>query len=297
MKTSTTISPIHRIVGYEKAVEMIGRAGFDGWDFSLCDMWKYTWEGNYRNKTFFFNEECPLSKPDYLEFVRRLRRIGEDNGIVCDQSHAPYPLHIAKYNECEYFFKRAIECTAEAGGKICVIHPDNDATAEENGEAYLKLLPFAREHGVKIATENMWNWNVEEGRAIFAACASHEDFKAHLDYVNDEYFVACLDVGHAEIMGDMTSAEKMIYTLKDGLQSLHIHDVDKRNDNHEIPFSLSVDFEKIAKALRDINYKGWLTLEACNYITNKKFDESNIFEGVVELYKSAAKFEKMFLGE
>ena len=98
-------------------------------------------------------------------------------------------------------------------------------------------------------------------------------------------------------MGDMTSAEKMIYTLGNGLQSLHIHDVDKRYDNHEIPFSLSVDFEKIAKALREIGYNGWFTLEACNYITNKKFDESNVFEGVVELYKSAARFEKMVLGE
>ena len=51
MKTSTTISPIHRIVGYEKAVEMVARAGFDGWDFSLCDMWKYDWQ----NKSFLPN--------------------------------------------------------------------------------------------------------------------------------------------------------------------------------------------------------------------------------------------------
>lgn len=55
--------------------------------------------------------------------------------------------------------KRAIECTAEAGGKICIIHPDNDKSAEENAEMYFDLLPFAKECGVKIATENMWNWN------------------------------------------------------------------------------------------------------------------------------------------
>lgn len=293
MKTSTTISPIHRIVGYEKSVEIIARAGFDGWDFSLCDMWKYDWE----NKQFLPNEDSPLMKADYLDFVRRLRRIGEDNGIACNQSHAPYPSHVSLYRETEFYLKRAIECTAEAGGKICVIHPDNNATAEENGEFYLKLLPFAKECGVKIATENMWNWNAAEGRAIFAACASHEDFKAHLDYVNDEYFVACLDIGHAEMMGDMTSAEKMVYTLGNGLQALHIHDVDKRYDNHEIPFSLNVDFEPIAKALRKIGYKGWFTLEAGNYIINKKYDESNVFDGVVELYKSAEKFEEMVIGE
>lgn len=55
--------------------------------------------------------------------------------------------------------KLAIECTAEAGGEICVVHPMNDAALEENAEMYAMPLPFAREHGVKIATENMYNWD------------------------------------------------------------------------------------------------------------------------------------------
>ena len=44
---------------------------------------------------------------------------------------------------------------AEAGGKICIIHPDNDKSAAENAEMYLELLPFAKDCGVKIATEKM----------------------------------------------------------------------------------------------------------------------------------------------
>ena len=60
------------------------------------------------------------------------------------------------------YLMRAIECTAEAGGKICIIHPENDKSAEENAEMYQKLLPFAKECGVKIATENMWMWDEEK---------------------------------------------------------------------------------------------------------------------------------------
>lgn len=54
---------------------------------------------------------------------------------------------------------------------------------------------------MKIATENMWNWNGEKDEAAPAACSDPESFNAHLDAVNDPFFVACLDIGHAEMKG------------------------------------------------------------------------------------------------
>ena len=98
----------------------------------------------------------PLQSIYYADFAKKLRKIGEDCGIVCNQSHAPFPVRCA---DIRSYLKRAIECTAIAGGEICVIHPDNDKSPEENAEMYFELLPFAKEHNVKIATENMWNWN------------------------------------------------------------------------------------------------------------------------------------------
>ncbi len=293
MKTSTSHGAIAKITGDEKAVEMIARAGFDGWDVALCDMWIYDWGA----RVFKPNDASVLSGSNYLSHMRHLRRIGEDNGIVCNQSHAPYPTLLSKGKEAEYYFKRAIECTAEAGGSICVIHPDNDATAEQNAEYYETLLPFAKEHGVKIATENMWNWDVEKNEACFAACGTHQDFKAHLDALPDDYFVACLDIGHAEMRGTNTTAVDMIYTLGKKIEALHIHDVDKHYDNHQIPFSLNVDFEQIAKAFRDIGYDGWFTLEAGNYINQGGYTIDNVFDGVCDLYNAVAKFERMVIGE
>ena len=119
-----------------------------------------------------------LNGPNYLKFAGKLKQIGLDHGIICNQSHAPFPVETPAVRA---FAKRAIECTAEAGGEICIIHPDNRKTAEENAEMYFELLPFAKSHGVKIATENMYNWDSEKDESAFAACATGEDFNKHLD--------------------------------------------------------------------------------------------------------------------
>ena len=284
MKISTEIGSAAKIVGEEKAVEYVARAGFDAWDFSMFSMCNCDWKSN----TLLENDH-PLAGADYLKFARQLKQIGLDNGIVCNQSHAPFP---SRCPELRSYFKRAIECTAEVGGKICIIHPDNDKSPEDNAEMYFELLPFAKECGVKIATENMWNWNYEKGHSSFAACATPESFNAHLDAVNDDYFTACLDIGHAEMKGSDTTAVEMILALGDRLEALHIHDNNKRDDSHQIPFSMDINFEEIVKALKKINYSGWFTLEADQYL--KDYTAENIFEGIKNLRTSARRLADMF---
>ncbi len=284
MKTSTQIEIASRYIGEERAVELIAKAGFDAWDFSMFDMCKYDWDNNCLRPN-----SHPLAGNDYLAFARKLKKIGLDNGIVCNQTHAPFPVRVKPIRD---HMKRAIECSAEAGAEICVIHPDNYKSAEENAEMYLELLPFAKEHGVKIATENMWCWDNKRDCACTAACSHHDDFKAHLEAVNDPFLVACLDIGHAEMKGLDTTAEKMIHTLGDSLQALHIHDNDKWHDSHQIPFSMDIDFTKVVKALKDIDYKGYFTLEADSYL--KKFTAENVADGIKDLYNAVRKMADMF---
>lgn len=282
LKTSTEIASAARHVGEAKAIKYIAKAGFDAWDFSMFDMCKTPYDTfRVRNaKDIYRTLTHPLHGSQYLAYARNLRRIGEHYGISCNQSHAPFPTSDEKVRS---YLKRAIECTAEAGGKICVIHPQNDLSADENAEMYLALLPFAKQHGVKIAVENMWNWN--GGNIGPAACSSPEDFNAHLDAVDDDYLVACLDIGHAEMAGVHTSAVEMIYALGNRLQALHIHDNDLVNDSHQLPFSMNIDFEAVMKALKDIHYQGDLTLEASEYL--KKYNSDNVFEGLKEMANTA----------
>ena len=283
MKISTEISSASAIVGEAKAIELYGKAGFDAWDFSLFAMCRYDWQ----NKALFPNTH-PLAGDDYLAFARKLRQIGEDNGMVCNQSHAPYPAYCKEIRD---YFKRAIECTAEAGGKICVIHPDNYKSAEENAEMYAELLPFAKEHGVKIATENMWNWDDAKGQAAPAACSSPKSFCDHIDLLKDDYMVACLDIGHAEMRGLDTNAVEMIHTLGHRLQALHVHDNDKWLDSHQIPFSMNIDFTAVVKALKEIGYPGDMTLEANAYLKGRT--PENILDGMKDMAAAARRLRDM----
>lgn len=284
MKTSTEIGSAAKIIGEENAVEYVAKAGFDAWDFSMFAMCKYDWGTNSVQST-----DHPLSSDNYLSFARQLKQIGLDNGIHCNQSHAPFPV----YNrDIRSYLKRAIECTAEAGGKVCVIHPDNFKNPQENAEMYSELLPFAKDCGVKIATENMWCWDKDLDHSTFAACATPKSFCEHIDVLNDKFMVACLDIGHAEMKGSDTTAVEMIKALDNRLQALHIHDNDKWHDSHQIPFSMNIDFIAILKALKEINYNGYFTLEADRYLS--AFDVNNIFDGIKNLADSAKKLVEIY---
>lgn len=284
MKISTEINSIAKKVGMEKAVELCAKAGFDAWDFSMFDMCKIDWKTKLP-----IQDENPLNGTGYLNFARKLKTIGLDNGIVCNQSHAPFPVAVPAVRS---YLKRAIECTAEAGGEICIIHPDNDKNAEQNAEMYAELLPFAKSCGVKIATENMFNWDMEKNESSFAACATGEDFKKHIDIINDDFFAACLDLGHAELRGSGDGSVNMIRALGYRLQALHIHDNDHWHDKHQIPFSMNIDFGAIVKTLKEINYQGYFTLEADTFL--RDYNTDNIFDGVLKLKESAKKLADMY---
>lgn len=277
MKISSEIASIAKYVGEEKAVEYMAKAGFDAWDLSMFDMCRY----DYKNRRAIATDH-PLAGKDYLAFVRNLRKIGEDNGIICNQSHAPFPSYSP---EIRSYLKRAIECTAEAGGKICIIHPDNYGSPEQNAEMYLEILPFAKAHNVKIATENMWDWDKEKNQSSFAACATSESFNAHLDAVNDPFFVACLDIGHAEMRGSGDGAANMIHALGSRLAALHVHDNDRHHDSHQLPGLMNIDFDAVVTALREINYQGEFTLEADCYLADRTAD--TVFASVCEMARVA----------
>ncbi len=282
MKISTEIYSAARHVGEERAIELYAKAGFDCYDFSMFEMARIDW-----STMSVLDSTHPLRQDDYISFAKKLRNVADSCGIECNQSHAPFPTKIVGLD----FIKRAIECTAIAGGKICVVHPDNDQSAEENAEMYHKILPFAKEHGVKIATENMWNWKKDAPQSCFAACSTSEDFVKHIDLINDPYFVACLDIGHAEMRGSGSGAYNMIKALGPRLGALHIHDNDQLGDSHQIPFSMNIDFDMVARGLKEVGYQGELTLEADRYL--EAYDADTVYDGIKNLYASIKRLDEI----
>ena len=263
MYISTEINSFSAYGENEKILSLLKEAGFDAYDFSMfygsrADEW--------------------LSLDDYIERAKAFRAYADGIGMVCNQAHAPFPtatndkfprFHFTteEYNAWAHKkIERAIEVAGILGAKIIVVHPWNYYTPEENVRLYRSFEGTARKAGVKIGVENMWNWESGAPTASPAACSHHVDFKTHLSLLPKDVFVACLDIGHAEMAGLDTSAVEMIETLNEDLQALHIHDNDLAHDSHMLPYTAKVDFEKIIAVLKKIGYKGDVTMEADTYI-------------------------------
>ena len=66
----------------KEAIKMIADAGFDAYDISLFEL--------TRNEEYLFNS------PDYVEIAKEMREYADSIGIVCNQSHAPFPSSTGK---------------------------------------------------------------------------------------------------------------------------------------------------------------------------------------------------------
>lgn len=242
----------------EEVLTMIKNAGFDAYDVTMCEMYK---------KTSIFSGE------DYLEKAKEIRKVADRLGLVCNQSHAPYPLH--RDNDEDFnanilgWVIKSLEVSSILGVKICVVHPHNDWTPEENKlYVYDKLLPYCKKFNVKVATENMWNWEADINLVTPCACSYPDNFNAHLDCLDKDWFCACLDVGHAQMFGKRTNALELMHALGGKIQALHIHDNDQFSDLHTFPFNGLTDWDNIIQGLKDINYSGDFTFETYSFVRN-----------------------------
>lgn len=257
MEISTEVGSFLRWGNYEQILSLLKESGFTAYDFSM------SWEGDSSKL---------ISSDDYKEQAKNLRAYADSIGIVCNQTHAP--LTRERLKEYEYgergeaLLIRAIEISGILGAKVCVVHQLKHATPEQNAEFFKKLEPHARKAKVKIALENLWNWDSENDCAKIVACSGHEDFKRHLDLLPADVFVGCVDTSHAGMKGLKTSAVEIIDTLGDRLQAMHLSDSDYRYDWHWMPFTKDYKFEEIIAALKRVNYQGDITFEMDKFFLN-----------------------------
>ncbi len=239
-------------VGDKEAIRLIKEAGFDGYDYTVSN-------GAHR-----------IYQEDGLEYAKEIRAYADSIGIPCLQAHAPFGYigGEADFDKFVSLHTRMLEVCNILGCPLVVIHPANNFSAEDNYKyLYQKLLPLAEKYGVKIATENMWNWRVPGRLTIPAACGTAEDFNAHIDIANSQFMTGCLDIGHAE-MPFSPGAEKMIKAMGKNVGALHIHDNNLIDDEHIYPYCGRIDWQPILDALREINYSGVLTFE-CSSLYSK----------------------------
>lgn len=282
MLISTEIGSFRKIVKDDfKIIKMLKQAGFSAYDFSMTE--------REEAQRFLKSDNC-------YEHAKKLRAYADEIGIACNQTHAPFPTlkKDDKHNELLFeLLTRSIKVSALLGAKICVIHPGDLCSIAENTAFYAKLLPIAKEYGVKIATENMWDWDKEKNTFAPAANSNHLSFKAQMDKLNElnkDLFVACVDIGHGELNNLNTSTAQMIETLGDYVQCIHLHDVDKYSDSHLLPFTSAIDYLPIIESLKKINYSGDITLE-CPYFFGAHIP-NELLPSFMRLYADVANWFK-----
>ena len=259
MKLSSTTDKLQEKFGIYKAVDILSEAGYDAIDFSQ------------------FNEEIYASTYG-KEYYTEIRKYAEDKGLFFNQSHAPFS---SSFTDEEKTAKRfdeivtAIKRASYLGVKNIIVHPcqhlkydvegNPEKLFEYNMEFYKKLIPYCEEFDIRVALENMWQYT---GMINHSTCSRPEEFVRYIDELNNDSFVACLDIGHAALVReDIGDFIKILGNKR--LRCLHVHDVDGTNDSHTLPYFGSINWEKVMKALAEIDYKGELTFEADSFMDNK----------------------------
>ncbi len=251
MLLSANMIRLHDSFGIEKMFDIMASAGIEGIDFNN-DVAEY----------------CTTEHD--AEFYRELGGYAKSRGVAICQAHAPFP---SSYVEEEKSAKRfeeivqGIKNAAYLGAPMIVVHPcthldfavegNPEILFEYNLDFYRRLIPVARECGIKIAIENI-------GRVSITS--TPERLNKLFDTLNDPVFTVCFDVGHCLLQGvDPAEAIRAIGPrLVDGCT--HVHDNNGDRDTHTLPYYGKVEWESVMKALADIDYRGDLNYEASAFI-------------------------------
>jgi len=108
-----------------------------------------------------------------------------------------------------------------------------------------KIVAYAKEHNIKVAFENT-------------------KIKGYLEYVlgniKEENVGICFDAGHNHVH---FNDDFDFNFFKNRIFAVHLHDNDKTDDLHLLPFDGTIDWQEIMKKLRESNYLGPITMELC----------------------------------
>ena len=262
MLLSSSHSQFVRNLTTEEAIDLMADAGFDAIDFSFHIKKEYSSE----------NTDGQAGKARFTEWRKR----AEARGLVFNQAHAPEGSSFKDMDKTVQRFheiRRAIRNASYLGIPHIVVHPVQhlpycepgvpEQLFEMNMKFYNALKPYCEEYGVKICLENMWQ--EPNGKIDHSTCSTPEEFVRYLDSLNSEWFIACLDIGHAPLVG-VDPCDLIRALGKDRLKALHVHDVDGVDDLHTLPYFAKINWDSVCASLKEIGYTGDLTFEAGNFV-------------------------------
>ncbi len=271
MKRKVGISTfdLQKLYGDRRAIEIAQEIGADAIDFNLCDAYDYRKAGNLYART----------EEEIRSYFAELRDYAASLGLEIFQTHGRGTGFRNLPDEDDALITNArLDCiaTAALGARYCVFHTVTTIFMGEdadpklmhalNDDMYLRILPYARENGVVVATETF-------GDATGKGCC---DFFGNMkEFLNayerivasgewKDWFRVCMDTGHtnkALRYNDNPRPEQAIRMLGDRIAVLHLHDNDTMTDQHKIPMTGCIDWNAVMDALDEVGYADVYNLE------------------------------------
>jgi len=150
--------------------------------------------------------------------------------------------------------RNRIEMARRLGCNVVIVHIPLPREDEDGLAAYWgrwgasldELEPFARSRGVRIALENSHDDNVDIIVEAF-------------DRYGPDFLGLCYDSGHGVLAGNGLDR---LAACADRLICLHLHDNDGSGDQHRVPFTGIIDWDRLASLVAASSYvKPAITLE------------------------------------
>lgn len=196
----------------EEGFEMLKRAGFSCADFSLNDYLLNT--ALYQGE---LNDFFDRSVQELEHFFTPHKQGAEAAGITINQMHMPYPVYVPKADRKinDYLWNqvapKSMAVCAFFGCPHIVIHGfklahflgSEEAEWQETAKLIDSIAPLAREMGIAICIENLYD---SVGRHLVEGPCCHAKKAAdRIDSFNEKYGAEvlgfCFDVGHANLVG------------------------------------------------------------------------------------------------
>jgi sugar phosphate isomerase/epimerase len=177
-----------------------------------------------------------------------------------------------------------MQFASRLGSDVIILHlpkaPEDEALLPAYWDLTRRTLdalqPESRRYAVRIALENL-----DPGHLSTVA----QVFKLY----GPEYIGLCYDSGHGNLAGDgLDWLEKM----GDRLIALHLHDNNGVWDEHKLPFSGSIDWERLTKALAHSTYGKWISMELSQGRTGIEDEDEFLFRA----YNAGVRLHKMVEG-
>lgn len=220
----------------------------------------------YMKKYGFYHTFSRSDEEDLTDTA--IKRI-QESGIEFDFLHLPFSKINSLYSNNEdtklmmNLITDGIDKCAKHNIPIAILHLSSGKAPQYNdigAENFDKIMTYSREHGVKIAFENL--------RTLGNLALTFEKY-------DDALF--CWDVGHES---SFTPGRQYMPLFEDRLGALHVHDnrgiLDK--DDHMLPYDGHIDFDRVAVQLSNAKYNGTLMLEVVkaktstyDNLTNEEF--------------------------